>query len=110
MVPGPGGEGVLAVNAAGRARRANHNRRTLVVRLVRLRPTATCRQLLPGLLKLLAVAIGVVAIQKHPVALDSAGDHGFSGLDEDGPSLLAVRVEQALTPPALQSCRQLPAQ
>src|SRR5215469_2387748 len=101
---------VRAMRAAHAARRAEDDRRALVVRLVALHARAdVALARLPGPLKLGTVALGIVAGEELAILLDARGDEVLGYLLEDRPAFLAVGGEQRVAAPALQLCLKLPA-
>src|SRR5579864_988076 len=104
-------EGMLAMRGRLAAGRTRDHRRAFVIRLVGHEPIADAGlALLPGVLKLGAVARGVVAIEEMPVPVDAASDEILARLLEDRVALVAIGLEQRVTAPAFELRRQFPAE
>src|SRR5215471_14598873 len=111
MMTGAGLERVRTAGAARPARRAEHDRRALVMRLVSQNiGRAEIDVFLPGLLKFGPIALRAIAAQKFPIAADAGFDEIFRGLLEDRPPLFAVSREQRIAAPAVELRRKLPAE
>src|SRR5579864_6207013 len=81
------------------------------MRLVRLwAHHAGAALLRPRSLELRAVLVRVVSLEPVPILVDTTGNHHFAGFLKDRPPLLAVRIQQSLTAPALQRRCQFPAE
>src|SRR5581483_11634226 len=108
---GAGRKRMRAAGARSAVRRAEHDRRTFIVRLVGEDPRG-CRPLmiLPGVLEFGAVLVRAVAGEKRCVFLDPGLDKIPAGFQEDRLPLLAIALEQSIAAPALQHGGELPAE
>src|SRR5215471_19568069 len=111
MMTGAGLERVRTAGAARPARRAEHDRRALVMRLVSQNiGRAEIDVFLPGALKFGSIALRAMVAQEFPIAANAGFDEIFRGLLEDRPSLFAVAGEQRIAAPAVELRRKFPAE
>src|SRR5215469_3327296 len=100
-MPCPGLERVAPTNPARRARGSPHDRRALIVRLVRRRGYLARGPAAPRQLKLAAVPLRAVALEERAV-LGNTLDDRFARSGEYRAAFLGVAVEQARPAPAVQ--------
>src|SRR6187551_2355684 len=111
MVTGPRRVGMLAMCRGLAAVRPGDHRRAFVIRLVGHQPIADAGLALgPGALKLLAIALGAVAIEELTIPFDATGDEILAGLLEDRMALFAIGLQQLVAAPAFELRRELPAE
>src|SRR3974390_1949293 len=111
MMAGASVESMRAARAAHSARRAEHDRRAFVMRLVGqdIR-RAEVDMVLPGALKFGSIPFRAIEAQEFPVAANAGFDEVFRGFLENRPPLFAVACEQRIAAPALQFRREFPAE
>src|ERR1700677_1571344 len=110
MMSRPGSKGVRARRPDTCALRPDHDRRALVVRLIRGAGRVTRRALAPDLLELGLVGERVVPLEKLGIARDSACDHLEAGVLEYRLALFAVGIEQVVTAPSIEHGSEFPAE
>src|SRR5690348_5217517 len=111
MMPGARLERMIAVRAGAAARRAHHDGRALVVRLVAvhaLAEVAFARG--PGLLEFAAIARGIETREEVALLADARGDEILGNIAKHRLALRRIGIEQPLAAPAVQLRRQLPAE
>src|SRR5262245_56648553 len=110
MMTGAGLQRMRAVRAAHAARRTKHDRRALIMRLVGSDARSRAiGMIVPGALKLAAIALRAVALEEFTIFADVRLDEIFRGLLEDRAPFLGIGVEQRRTAPAVQRRGDLPA-
>src|SRR5262245_63367040 len=111
MMAGTRLEGMRAVGAAHPARRAGHDRRSFVVRLVgddaRRRVIG---MLVPGALELGAVTHWTIALEEFAILADISLDEIIGRVLEHWLPLLGVGIQKRGAAPAVQRRRDLPAE
>src|SRR5271154_6028339 len=111
MMAGGRLEGVAAVSAAGGTGRSEHDRRTLVMRLVSQHARrGGIGVLVPGPLEFGTIALRAIAIQKFLVVLDAGFDEILGGFLENGTPFLGIGCKQRVAAPALEFGGELPAE